>query len=100
MLIGNLPNAVTLSLLEILSHLSFRTTVLAVGELTNLDKLRPIFNWSEVCPELDDEDLAHLGGYRDAASLRSPRTCTLTMLSRPNLGQCLFSSGFVSDSPR
>ena len=47
-LIGNLPNAVTVSLLEILPHLSFRIAVVAVGEFTNLDELRPIFNWSEV----------------------------------------------------
>lgn len=47
-LIGNLPNTVTESLLKILPGLSFRTAVLAVGESTRLDQLSPAFAWSEV----------------------------------------------------
>jgi hypothetical protein len=47
-LIGNLPNQVTVALLDILPRLSFRTAVLAVGESTDLDVVRSAFNWSEV----------------------------------------------------
>ena len=47
-LIGNLPNAVTEALLDILPHLSFRTAILAVGESTDLEKLCPAFTWSEI----------------------------------------------------
>ena len=47
-LIGNLPNTVTESLLKILRSLSFRTAVLAVGESTDLDRLGGEFSWSEV----------------------------------------------------
>jgi 16S rRNA A1518/A1519 N6-dimethyltransferase RsmA/KsgA/DIM1 with predicted DNA glycosylase/AP lyase activity len=47
-LIGNLPNTVTESLLKTLRNLSFRTAVLAVGESTNLDQLGGEFSWSEV----------------------------------------------------
>jgi 16S rRNA A1518/A1519 N6-dimethyltransferase RsmA/KsgA/DIM1 with predicted DNA glycosylase/AP lyase activity len=47
-LIGNLPNTVTESLLTVLPRLSFRTAILAVGESTALDQLSPTFTWSEV----------------------------------------------------
>lgn len=47
-LIGNLPNRVTESLLKLLPGLSFRTAVLAVGEATDLNQLGPAFTWSEV----------------------------------------------------
>lgn len=47
-LIGNLPTAVTESLIKLISGLSFRTAVLAVGESTNLDSLGYGFSWSEV----------------------------------------------------
>jgi hypothetical protein len=47
-LIGNLPNTVTESLLNSLRNLSFRTAVLAVGESTDLDQLDDEFSWSEV----------------------------------------------------
>jgi precorrin-6B methylase 2 len=47
-LIGNLPHEVTESLLKLMPKLSFRTAVLAVGESTSLDHLRPGFAWSEV----------------------------------------------------
>jgi hypothetical protein len=47
-LIGNLPNTVTESLLKLLPRLSFRTAVLAIGESTDLDQLNPVFAWSEV----------------------------------------------------
>jgi 16S rRNA A1518/A1519 N6-dimethyltransferase RsmA/KsgA/DIM1 with predicted DNA glycosylase/AP lyase activity len=47
-LIGNLPNRVTESLLKIIPSLSFRTAVLAVGESTDLDQLGADFSWSEV----------------------------------------------------
>lgn len=47
-LIGNLPNTVTESLLKLMPRLSFRTAVLAVGESTDLDQLGHAFSWSEV----------------------------------------------------
>ena len=47
-LIGNLPNKVTESLLGLLPALQFRVAVLAVGESTDLDQLVPDFSWSEV----------------------------------------------------
>jgi Ribosomal RNA adenine dimethylase len=47
-LIGNLPNVVTESLLELVPGLSFRTAILAVGESTDLDQLGRKFSWSEV----------------------------------------------------
>lgn len=47
-LICNLPNRVTESLLTIIRDLSFRTAVLAVGESTDLDQLGAEFTWSEV----------------------------------------------------
>lgn len=47
-LIGNLPHAVTESLLKIFPALSFRTAVLALGEATDLDRLGGGFAWSEV----------------------------------------------------
>jgi 16S rRNA A1518/A1519 N6-dimethyltransferase RsmA/KsgA/DIM1 with predicted DNA glycosylase/AP lyase activity len=47
-LIGNLPNNTTESLLKILHNLSFRTAVLSVGESTDLDQLGAGFSWSEV----------------------------------------------------
>lgn len=47
-LISNLPNGVTESLLDILPEISFRTAVITVGGSADLDRLRPAFNWSEV----------------------------------------------------
>jgi 16S rRNA A1518/A1519 N6-dimethyltransferase RsmA/KsgA/DIM1 with predicted DNA glycosylase/AP lyase activity len=47
-LIGNLPNTVTESLLRLIPDLTFRVAVLAVGESADLDQLGPDFSWSEV----------------------------------------------------
>ena len=47
-LIGNLPNMVTESLLRFIPELTFRIAVLAVGESTDLDQLKPRFSWAEV----------------------------------------------------
>ncbi len=47
-LIGNLPNLVTESLIDLLPEMSFRTAVLAVGESANLDRLAPRFAWCEI----------------------------------------------------
>lgn len=47
-LIGNLPNYVTESLIDILDQQTFRTAVLAVGESTQLARLGPAFAISEV----------------------------------------------------
>ena len=47
-LIGNLPNTVTESLLVLIPDLTFRVAVLAVGESTDLDQLGPEFSWSEI----------------------------------------------------
>lgn len=47
-LIGNLPNSVTESLLATLPELSFRTAVLAAGESTDFSQLGPGFKWSEI----------------------------------------------------
>jgi len=56
-LIGNLPHAVTESLLELMPSLSFRTAVLAVGESTDLDVLGDGFSWSEVTRTTGDDFL-------------------------------------------
>lgn len=56
-LIGNLPNAVTESLLKLMPRLSFRTAVLAVGESTSLDQLGRGFSWSEVTRVSGDDFL-------------------------------------------
>jgi hypothetical protein len=56
-LIGNLPNAVTESLLKLIPGLSFRTAILAVGESTNLDQLGCAFSWSEVTRITGDDFL-------------------------------------------
>ncbi|WP_431910611.1 rRNA adenine N-6-methyltransferase family protein [Amycolatopsis thermoflava] len=47
-LIGNLPNIVTESLIDTLPSLSFRTAVLAVGQSANLDRLRGSYTVTEV----------------------------------------------------
>jgi 16S rRNA A1518/A1519 N6-dimethyltransferase RsmA/KsgA/DIM1 with predicted DNA glycosylase/AP lyase activity len=47
-LIGNLPNRVTESLLGLIPDLTFRVAVLAVGESTDLDQLGPGYAWSEI----------------------------------------------------
>ena len=47
-LIGNLPHAVTASLLDLLPSLSFRAAVLAVAESADLDSLGSRFSWSEI----------------------------------------------------
>jgi hypothetical protein len=44
----SLPNTVTELLVDVLPELSFRTAVLAVGEMANLDRLLPEFRVSEV----------------------------------------------------
>ena len=54
-LIGNLPNTVTESLLSLMPELTFRVAVLAVGESTDLDQLRPHFSWSEVARITGDD---------------------------------------------
>jgi 16S rRNA A1518/A1519 N6-dimethyltransferase RsmA/KsgA/DIM1 with predicted DNA glycosylase/AP lyase activity len=56
-LIGNLPHAVTESLLKLMPSLSFRTAVLSVGESTDLDSLGPRFSWSEVTRTAGDDFL-------------------------------------------
>jgi 16S rRNA A1518/A1519 N6-dimethyltransferase RsmA/KsgA/DIM1 with predicted DNA glycosylase/AP lyase activity len=47
-LIGNLPHAVTDSLLKLLPGLSFRTAVMTVSVSSDLDQIGPAFSWSEV----------------------------------------------------
>jgi Ribosomal RNA adenine dimethylase len=54
-LISNLPNSATESLLEILPRLTFRTAVIAVGEASDLDRLGPRFEWSEVTRTWGDD---------------------------------------------
>lgn len=56
-LIGNLPNRVTESLIELLPDLTFRIAILAVGESTDLDRLGPDFSWSEVTRITGDDFL-------------------------------------------
>ena len=56
-LIGNLPNVVTESLLKLMPRLSFRTAILAVGESTDLDQLGSAFSWSEVTRITGDDFL-------------------------------------------
>ena len=56
-LIGNLPNTVTESLLGLMPRLSFRTAVLAVGESADLDVLGLGFSWSEVTRITGDDFL-------------------------------------------
>ena len=47
-LVANLPNCVTESLIDILPELSFRTAVMAVGEHSNLNRLPVEFEVQEV----------------------------------------------------
>jgi len=56
-LIGNLPHAVTASLIRLLPRLSFRTAVLAVAESADLDSLGSEFSWSEVATVTGDDFL-------------------------------------------
>lgn len=56
-LIGNLPNTVTESLLALMPDLTFRVAVLAVSESTELDELGPNFAWSEVTRITGDDFL-------------------------------------------
>lgn len=56
-LIGNLPNEVTETLLTLLPSLSFRTAILTVGESTDLDRLGSTFSWSEVTRATGDDFL-------------------------------------------
>src|SRR6266702_815818 len=56
-LIGNLPHAVTESLLKLMPSLSFRAAVLAVAESADLDSLGPGFSWSEVTRTTGDDFL-------------------------------------------
>jgi 16S rRNA A1518/A1519 N6-dimethyltransferase RsmA/KsgA/DIM1 with predicted DNA glycosylase/AP lyase activity len=54
-LIGNLPNKVTESLLKLIPELTFRVAVLTVGESTDLDQLGPYFSWAEVARITGDD---------------------------------------------
>jgi len=54
-LIGNLPNTVTQSLLGLIPELTFRVAVLAVGESTDLDHLGSTFSWTEVARITGDD---------------------------------------------
>jgi hypothetical protein len=54
-LIGNLPYAVTESLLKLIPRLSFRTAILSVWESADLDSLGPEFSWSEVTRTTGDD---------------------------------------------
>jgi 16S rRNA A1518/A1519 N6-dimethyltransferase RsmA/KsgA/DIM1 with predicted DNA glycosylase/AP lyase activity len=56
-LIGNLPHAVTESLLKLMPGLSFRTAVLSVAESADLGSLGPKFSWSEVTRTTGDDFL-------------------------------------------
>ena len=56
-LIGNLPHAVTESLLKLMPSLSFRTAILSVAESADLDSLGPGFSWSEVTRTTGDDFL-------------------------------------------
>ena len=56
-LIGNLPNSVTESLIKLMPRLSFRTAILAVGESTDLGQLGSAFTWSEVTKIAGDDFL-------------------------------------------
>ena len=56
-LIGNLPHAVTESLLKLIPSLSFRTAILSVAESADLDSLGPGFSWSEVTRTTGDDFL-------------------------------------------
>jgi protein-L-isoaspartate O-methyltransferase len=56
-LISNLPNSVTESLLKLLPRLSFRIAVMAVGESANLDQLGHGFSWSEITRITGDDFL-------------------------------------------
>lgn len=56
-LIGNLPNSVTESLIELMPSLSFRTAILAVGESTDLDQLGSAFSWTEITRTAGDDFL-------------------------------------------
>ena len=56
-LIGNLPHAVTESLLKLMPSLSFRTVILSVAESADLDSLSPGFLWSEVTRTTGDDFL-------------------------------------------
>ena len=56
-LIGNLPNSVTKSLIKLMPRLAFRTAILAVGESTDLDQLGSAFSWSEVTKITGDDFL-------------------------------------------
>jgi 16S rRNA A1518/A1519 N6-dimethyltransferase RsmA/KsgA/DIM1 with predicted DNA glycosylase/AP lyase activity len=60
-LIGNLPNRVTESLLGMMGGLSFRTAVLAVGESADLDRLGAAFSWSEIATITGDDFLPPQG---------------------------------------
>jgi hypothetical protein len=56
-LISNLPNAVTETLIGLMAGLSFRTAILAVGESTDLNQLGCAFSWSEVTRVSGDDFL-------------------------------------------
>jgi 16S rRNA A1518/A1519 N6-dimethyltransferase RsmA/KsgA/DIM1 with predicted DNA glycosylase/AP lyase activity len=56
-LIGNLPHAVTESLLKFMPSLSFRTAILSVAESADLDSLGHGFSWSEVTRTTGDDFL-------------------------------------------
>lgn len=54
-LIGNLPNVVTESLINVLPELSFRTAVLAAGQHTDFSSIRGAFEISEVTTITGDD---------------------------------------------
>ncbi|GAA1208930.1 rRNA adenine N-6-methyltransferase family protein [Prauserella alba] len=54
-LIGNLPNVVTESLIDLLPQLSFRTAVLATGQHSDFSRLPPEFTVSEVTTITGDD---------------------------------------------
>jgi 16S rRNA A1518/A1519 N6-dimethyltransferase RsmA/KsgA/DIM1 with predicted DNA glycosylase/AP lyase activity len=56
-LIGNLPHAVTDSLLGLMPRLSFRIAVLSVSESADLDVVGRRFSWSEVTRTTGDDFL-------------------------------------------
>jgi 16S rRNA A1518/A1519 N6-dimethyltransferase RsmA/KsgA/DIM1 with predicted DNA glycosylase/AP lyase activity len=72
-LIGNLPHAVTDSLLKLLPSLSFRTAVMAVSTSSDLDQLGPAFSWSEVTRITGDDFVPPQAGVSRVVRVASAR---------------------------
>ncbi|BCJ32927.1 hypothetical protein Athai_04300 [Actinocatenispora thailandica] len=78
-LIGNLPHWVTDRLVDALPELSFRVAVLAVGERTDLGRLRGSFELVEVCSVTGDDflppqpEVSRIFRIEPIGSLRSDR---------------------------